>query len=154
MASAPLRNPLVGFVLAILIAALLSGVAGFASTFVPYMEFRIFSLGLGLCGIGALAGRRTYLGSLGFMGAYLGSFVGFYLAEVLFWVRPGIDILLLATALALAAGLGGWVTGKVGAAKLDRASKYAPGVRRCGNCGARVGTSAHKCWSCKATLTY
>lgn len=154
MASAPVRNPLAGFALAILIAVLLSAVAGFASTFVPYLEFRLFALGLGLCGIGALAGRRTYLGSLGFMGGYLGSFVGFYVAEVLFWVRPGVDILLLAMALALAAGLGGWVTGKVGASKLERAEQYAPGVRRCSSCGARVGTSAHKCWSCKATLTY
>jgi len=144
----------VGFALAILSAVLLSAVAGFASTFVPYLEFRIFSLGVALCGIGALAGRKTYLGTLGFMGAYLGSFLGFYVAEVLFWVRPGVDILLLALGLALAAGLGGWVTGKIGVAKLERAAQFAPGIRRCSSCGARVGTSAHKCWSCKATLTY
>lgn len=154
MASAPVRNPLAGFALAIVISAALSGVAGFVSTFIPYLEFRLFALGVGLCGIGALAGRRTFLGSLGFMGAYLGAFLGFYLSEVLFWVNPGVDILYLAFALALAAGLGGWVMGKIGIVQLERAAKYMPGLRRCSSCGARVGASAHKCWSCKATLTY
>lgn len=154
MASAPVRNPLAGFALAIVISAALSGVAGFVSTFIPYLEFRLFALGVGLCGIGALAGRRTFLGSLGFMGAYLGAFLGFYLSEALFWVNPGVDILYLAFALALAAGLGGWVMGKIGIVQLERAAKYMPGLRRCSSCGARVGASAHKCWSCKATLTY
>ncbi len=154
MASAPVRNPLAGFALAIVISAALSGVAGFVSTFIPYLEFRLFALGVGLCGIGALAGRRTFLGSLGFMGAYLGAFLGFYLSELLFWINPGVDILYLAFALALAAGLGGWVMGKIGIVQLERAAKYMPGLRRCSSCGARVGASAHKCWSCKATLTY
>ncbi|HMA05341.1 MAG TPA: hypothetical protein VKO45_05380, partial [Methanomicrobiales archaeon] len=85
MASAPVRNPLAGFALAIVTAAALSGVAGFASSFIPYLEFRLFFLGVGLCGVGALAGRRTFLGSLGFMGSYLGAFLGLYTAEALFW---------------------------------------------------------------------
>jgi hypothetical protein len=140
--------------LASLEAVLLSALAVFlVSLFVPYLEFRLFFLGLALFGIGAFAGRKTYLGSLGFMGAYLGAFVGFYLSEIIFWsTNPMME--LTALSLALASGLGGFVTGKLGVRKLERIERFAPGVRRCSNCGARVGTSAHKCWSCKATLTY
>jgi len=152
MASAPVRNPLAGFVLAILAATGLSAVVGFASTLIPYLEFRLFFLGLALFGAGAFAGRKTYLGILGFMAAYLGAFVGLYLIELLFWTNPWME--LLALGLALASALGGLMTGKLGVRQLERAAQFGPGVRRCSSCGARVGTSAHKCWSCKATLTY
>ncbi len=150
------RNPLAGFVLAILVAMLLSGIAGYGITYIPYLEFRLFALGVSLFAIGAFAGRRTYLGMLGFMGGYLGSFVGFYVAELFFWVNPELNawFMWLALVFALAAGFGGFVTGKLGVRALDRASQYHPGLRRCSNCGARVGNSARKCWTCKATLTY
>ncbi len=151
MASGPVRNPLAGFVLAILEAALLSGVAGFATTFIPYTEFRLFALGLGLFAVGVFSGRKTYLGSLGFVGAYLGAFLGFYISEQLFWANPSMAEL-LALALAFAAALGGLVTGKLGVIKLDRIQAARPTLRRCHNCGARVGLSANKCWSCKASL--
>ena len=149
------RNPIVGFVLAILTALILSALAGYLITWIPYLEFRLFSLGIGLFAIGALSGRKTYLGMLGFMGSYLGAFVGFYLSEILFpWKVPWMGAELLALGLALAAGLGGLMTGKIGVRALDRASQFHSGPRRCSNCGSRVGTSAQKCWSCKATLTY
>lgn len=151
MPSTPLRNPLAGFVVAILTSALLSGVAGFASTFIPYMEFRLFFLGFALFGVGVFAGRRTFLGSLGFVGAFLGAFVGLYVAEQLFWTNGYMEI--LALAFAAAAGLGGLVTGKLGLVRLDRLRNITPGPRRCQACGARVGVSARKCWSCKATLS-
>ena len=151
MATGPVRNPLVGFALAILEAALLSGLAGFASTFIPYTEFRLFFLGLALFGAGLFAGRKTYLGSLGSVAGYLGAFVGLYVAEQLFWTNPWME--LLALGLALAAALGGFVTGKLGVIRLDRVRSVRPGPRRCRNCGARVGLSAHKCWSCKASLS-
>ncbi len=150
MAMGPVRNPLAGFVLAILEAALLSGVAGFASTFIPYTEFRLFALGLGLFAVGVFSGRKTYLGTLGFVGAYLGAFLGFYISEQLFWTNPWME--LLALGLAFAAGFGGLVTGKLGVIKLDRIQAARPTLRRCRNCGARVGLSANKCWSCKASL--
>lgn len=150
MATGPVRNPLAGFALAILEAALLSGVAGSASTFIPYTEFRLFALGLALFVVGVFAGRKTYLGSLGFVGGYLGGFVGVYVAEQLFWTNPWME--LIAFALASAAGIGGLVTGKLGVIQLDRVKSVRPGPRRCRNCGARVGLSAHKCWSCKASL--
>ena len=151
MASASLRNPLAGFMLAVLEAALLSGVAGFASTFIPYTEFRLFALGFALFAVGVFAGRKTYLGSLGFVGGYLGAFVGLYVAEQLFWTNPWME--LLALGLAFAAGLGGLATGKLGVIKLDRVAWVQSSVRRCRNCGARVGVSAQKCWSCKAGLS-
>ena len=152
MVKPPVRNPLAGFVLAILMAALLAGVAGFASIYIPYLEFRLFFLGFALFGIGAVAGRRTFLGSLGFVGAFLGGFVGLYVAEQLFWLNaPYVE--LQAIAFGLAAGLGGLVTGKLGVLRLNRLRKVTPGVRRCPNCGERVGLSAHKCWSCKASLS-
>lgn len=154
MASETVRNPLAGFMLAILSALGLSAVAGYASTYVPYMEFRLFFLGFAFFGIGAFAGRKTYLGSLGFVGAYLGTFLGFYLVEQFFaadfWIGPQA----LALVLAFAAGLGGFVTGKIGVHRLERQQRFTSGLRRCSSCGARVGVSARKCWSCKATLTY
>ncbi len=150
MARAPLRNPLAGFALALVITALIAGVAGFASTFLPYLEFRLFFLGFVLFAAGFFAARRTFLGSLGFVGAYLGGFAGFYVAELLFWTDVPME--LLALALALAAGLGGFVAGKIGVVRLDRMKALAPAQRRCHNCGERVGVNARKCWSCKASL--
>jgi len=152
MASAPLRNPLSAFVLAILISALLAGVAGYASTYIPFIEFRLFALGFALFAVGALAGRRIFIGSLGFVGAYLGAFVGLLLAQQLFWFNAYAE--LIALGLALPAGAGGFMMGKVGVHRLARSQQTTPGLRRCSSCGARVGASAHKCWSCKATLTY
>ena len=151
MVKAPLRNPLAGFALALVTTALVASVAGFASTFLPYLEFRLFFLGFALFAAGFLAARRTFLGSLGFAGAYLGAFAGFYVAELLFWTDVPME--LLALALALAAGLGGFVAGKVGIVQLARMKALAPTLRRCHSCGARVGLTAHKCWSCKASLS-
>ena len=153
MASGPIRNPLTAFVLAILLSLFLTAVAGYASTYVPFMEFRLFALGFAAFGIGALAGRRIFLGSLGFVGPYLGAFVGLLLAQLLFWVQdPWME--LIALGLALPAGAGGFMMAKVGVHRLERSQRVTPGLRRCSSCGARVGVSAHKCWSCKATLTY
>lgn len=151
MAQGPLRNPLAGFALALVITAVIAGVAGFASTFLPYLEFRLFFLGFVLFAAGFLAARKVFLGSLGFVGAYLGGFAGFYVAELLFWADVPME--LLALALALAAGLGGFVAGKIGVLQLSRMKAFVPTLRRCHNCGARVGWNAHKCWSCKASLS-
>lgn len=152
MAAGPVRNPLAGFALASLMSALLSGIAGWvATTFIPFTEFRLFALGFGLFAIGAFASRRVFLGSLGFVGAYLGAFLGVYFAELLFWPNPWQE--LLALGMGLAAGLGGFVSGRIGVVRLDRMRKFAPAQRRCRNCGERVGLSARKCWSCKASLS-
>ena len=147
-----IRNPLAGFMLAILASLALTAVAGFASTFIPYLEFRLFFLGFALFGAGAFAGRKTYIGFLAFVGAYLGAFLGLYLVEQLFWINPWME--LLALGLAVSAGLGGFMMGKIGVHRLEREQRVTPGLRRCSRCGARVGVSARKCWSCKAVLTY
>lgn len=154
MANSSVRNPLAGFLLAILSSTALSAIAGYFGTWVPYLEFRLFAVGFGLFAIGCFAGRKTYMGSLGFVGTYLGAFVGFYLSEQLFWIPPIYPAEPLALAFALAAGAGGFLMGKVGVHRLDRMQRIRPALRRCSACGARVGESAHKCWSCKATLTY
>ncbi len=152
-------NPLSGFMLAILMSLIGAGIVGYVSAYVPYLEFRLFFIGFALLAVGYLAGRRTFLGSLGFVGAYLGAFVGLYAAETWFWGRAPTDLAflsleLLAFLMALAAGLGGFLSGKLGIIRLERARARTPAVRRCSSCGARVGASAHKCWSCKAILTY
>lgn len=159
MAQTIARNPLSGFMLAILVSLIGAGIVGYVSTYVPYLEFRLFFIGFGLLAVGYIAGRRTFLGSLGFVGTYLGAFVGFYAAESWFWGRAPTDLAflsleLLAFVMALAAGLGGFLSGKLGIVRLERARATQPLVRRCSSCGARVGWSAHKCWSCKAVLTY
>ncbi len=150
MAMGPVRNPLAGFALASLTSALLSVVGGYLSMFIPYTEFRLFALGFGLFAVGAFASRRVFLGSLGFVGAYLGAFLGFYVAELLWWPNPWQE--LLALGIGLAGGIGGLLSGKVGVIRLERMKKFAPVQRRCHNCGERVGLSARKCWSCKASL--
>ncbi len=159
MAQIVARNPLSGFMLAILVSLLGAGIVGYLSTYVPYLEFRLFFVGFGLLAVGYLSARRTFLGSLGFVGTYLGAFVGFYAAETWFWGRAPTDLAflsleLLAFVMAFAAGLGGLLSGKLGIIRLERAQARQPSVRRCSSCGARVGWSAHKCWSCKAILTY
>ncbi len=146
----PVRNPLAGFALASVVSGVLSVIAGYLSMFIPYTEFRLFALGFGLFAIGAFASRRVFLGSLGFVGAYLGAFLGFYLAELLWWPNPWQE--LLALGIGLAGGVGGLLSGKVGVIRLERMKKLAPAQRRCHNCGERVGLSARKCWSCKASL--
>ncbi len=148
------RNPIAAFVLAIVIALVLSPVAAFGTSYLPYVEFQLFFLGLGLFGIGVLAARYAFLGSLGFLGTYLGAFVGLYLGISLFWWQPFLGVFPLALTMAAAAGLGGFMAGRLGMVRLDRYERFAPTVRRCHNCGNRVGAKAHKCWSCKATLTY
>ena len=155
MASAPIRNPIAGFVLAILVSAPLAAVVGYASTFIPYLEFRLFFLGFGLFATGTVAARKTFLGSLGFVGTYLGSFVGLYFAEIFLWSNPDLVPyhLILAAVLALAGGAAAFMMGRVGIHTLARMRRVTPGVRRCASCGARVGVSARRCWSCKAALT-
>lgn len=159
MAATSVRNPLSGFMFAILAALLGSTAVGFLSTLVPYLEFRLFFLGFALLAVGWFSGRRTFLGSLGFVGTYLGAFLGTYIAEVWFWVLMPtplafLSMEFLALLLALAAGAGGFMAGKLGIFRLERARARQPSVRRCAKCGARVGPSARRCWSCKASLAY
>ncbi len=145
------RNPLSGFGLTIVWALGLSAVVTFGSTFIPFLEFRLFFLGFALFGAGTLAGRQSYLASLGFVGSYLGSFVGLYIVQTLFWYNPW--IFLVTAAMAGACGLGGATTGKLGLRRIERAAMVAPKTRHCPRCGSRVGPTARKCWDCKGYLS-
>jgi hypothetical protein len=149
---AKIRNPLAGFALTILWALGLAALVTFASTFIPYLEFRLFFLGFALFGAGVLAGRQSYLASLGFVGSYLGGFVGMYLIQIFFWWNPW--LYLMTTLLSVACALGGAMTGKLGLRRLDRATEEAPKVRRCPRCGSRVGPTARRCWDCRAFLSF
>jgi len=147
---APVRNPLAGFALTILVALGLSLLAMAGTLPIPYLEFLLFYLGFALFGVGLVAGRLACLGSLGFVGSYLGAFVGLYLGEVLFWPNPW--MVLVALAFSAPCALGGGLGGHLGTRRLERALSSAPALRRCRSCGARVGESARRCWSCKASL--
>ncbi len=146
-----IRNPLAGLAFTIAWAAGLSAAVTFASTFVPFLEFRLFFLGFALFGAGTLAGRQSYLASLGFVGAFLGAFAGLYVIQLLFWYNAW--MFLLSLAMAAACGIGGAVTGKLGLRRIELAAIMAPKTRRCPRCGSRVGVSARKCWDCKAYLS-
>ncbi len=51
-----------------------------------------------------------------------------------------------------ACGLGGAASGKLGLKRIERLTERAPKMRRCLKCGAKVGMSARKCWSCRSYL--
>lgn len=145
------RNPVSGFALTAVAAAILSGIVTFVGTLIPYMEFRLFYLGFALFAAGVLAGRPSFVGFSGFAGGYIGSFFGLLVAQLLFWsynqwLYP------MAIAFSLATGLGSWVTAKSRSRHLDRVLQAAPKLRRCPRCGAKVGANARKCWDCHAAL--
>src|SRR6266571_3636299 len=53
---------------------------------------------------------------------------------------------------ALIGGIGGAASGKLGLKRIERLTDRAPKMRRCLKCGAKVGMSARKCWSCRSFL--
>lgn len=118
--------------------------------FLPYVELRYFILPFALFGVGLLAGRSSLIGGLGFSGALVGGFAGTLLFQYLAW--PNGWELLLALGFGAVCGLGGMATGKLGLRRVERAVERMPHLRRCQRCGARVGITARKCWSCKAYL--
>ncbi len=145
------RNPIAGLVITIIWALGLSAVVTFAGTFIPFLEFRLFYLGFALFGAGIVAGRQSYLASMGFVAGYLGSFMGLYLVQMLFWYNAW--MFLLSLVMAGACGLGSATTGKLGLRRIELAAMAAPKTRHCPRCGARVGPTARKCWDCKAYLS-
>ena len=151
------RNPLMGFALTILGALGLSFLVGVPVLFLPQRELLFFYLPFALFGVGLFAGRTSFLGSLGFVGATVGGFVGVYVFQALFmpagWpMWPAGWEVLLTLAFGAACGLGGLATGKLGLRRIEKLTERAPKMRRCHKCGAKVGTAARKCWSCRAYL--
>ena len=153
------RNPLAGFALTIVGALGLAFLVGVPFIlFVPQFDRSLiyFYLPFALFGAGFFAGRTTFLGSLGFLGATLGGFIGLYAFQSLFvpqgWpLWPGWTSLITLGFSAMC-GLGGLATGKLGLRRIDRMTANAPKMRRCQKCGAKVGVAARKCWSCRSYL--
>ena len=109
------------------------------------------------------SGRTTFIGSLGFMGALIGGIVGVYAFQALFlpagWpLTAGVPLWLTGNSFitvllfGAACGLGGAASGKLGLKRIERLTDRAPKMRRCLKCGAKVGMSAQKCWSCRSYL--
>src|SRR5947199_134261 len=112
---------------------------------------------------GGFAGRTTFIGSLGFVGALIGCIVGVYAFQALFlpagwpltagvpvWLTGNsfITVLLFGTS----CGLGGAASGKLGLKRIERLTDRAPTMRRCLKCGAKVRMSARKCWAWRSYL--
>ncbi len=145
-----LRNPISGFAITIAIAAILTVLVAIPTLFIPFQDLRAIILAFIVFGVGAVAGRSSLLGFMGFTGAFVGAFVGSLIFQYILWTN-GWE-LLLALAFGATCGLGGLVTGKLGIRRVERAVRHMPESRRCVRCGARVGLSARKCWSCRAYL--
>ncbi len=147
-----LRNPLSGFAITILGSLGLTFLMSLPilwPTLLP-IELRMIILAFVVFAMGAVAGRSSLLGFMGFVGAFVGGFFGAVLGQYLF--APTGWEFLLALGFGAACGLGGLVTGKLGLRRVASAVRHMPQSRRCMRCGARVGLSATKCWSCRAYL--
>src|SRR2546426_2406762 len=156
---ATVRNPLAGFALTIVGALGLAFLVGVPFIlFVPQFDRGLiyFYLPFALFGAGFFAGRTTFLGSLGFLGATLGGFIGLYAFQSLFvpqgWpLWPGLTSLITLGFSAMC-GLGGLATGKLGLRRIDRMTANAPKMRRGPQSGGKGGGGARKRWACRAYL--
>ncbi len=151
-----LRNPLSGFAITILGAAGLSVLMSIVILLLPPLilpvprELLAIILAFVLFAMGVVAGRASLLGFMGFVGAFVGGFVGTLIVQYVAW--PTGWEFLLALGFGATTGLGGLVTGKLGIRRGEQAVRHMPQSRRCMRCGARVGLTATKCWSCRAYL--
>src|SRR5512136_2619583 len=144
------RNPLSGFLLTIVVAAVAGVPIVIAATLMPYMEFLLFFLGFAMFAAGVLAGRASYMGLMGFAGGYIGGFLGLFTMMSLIFPIPW--YLYLSALFPLAAALGGAISGSLHGKHLNQVLVAAPKTRRCPRCGAQVGISARHCWDCHAAL--
>ncbi|HTD81227.1 MAG TPA: hypothetical protein VK723_03645 [Thermoplasmata archaeon] len=154
------RNPLSAFIitifaaltLSLLVASLIRVIFLF---FLPQnlsgaFEMQLIILSFSLVAVGAVAGRFSIIGSMGFVGSLVGGFFATFLFQTLLF--PTDWMVLLALFWGALIGLGGLLTGKLGLRRIDRALSAMPQARKCQRCGAKVGLSAQKCWSCRAFL--
>src|SRR5207247_5724805 len=75
---AKVRNPLAGFGITIASALGFSFFMCVPILFLPQAELVYFYLPFALFGVGAFSGRSGFLGTLGFIGATMGAFLGVY----------------------------------------------------------------------------
>src|SRR5437762_2166389 len=81
---AKVRNPLAGFGITIASALGFSFFMCVPILFLPQAELVYFYLPFALFGVGAFAGRSGFLGTLGFIGATMGAFLGVYAFQSVF----------------------------------------------------------------------
>ena len=151
------RNPLSAFGITIFGSMGLTFLLGVPILFLPWRELVYFYLPFALFGVGIFAGRSGFLGSLGFIGATLGAFMGLYAFQALFvpqgWpMWPSGLTILLNLGFAALCGCGGLIMGKLGLRRIERLTDHSAKLRRCLRCGVKVGIGAKKCWSCRAYL--
>jgi ribosomal protein L40E len=156
---ANIRNPLAGFGITIAGAAGLSFLAALPLWFLLTLQDALvyFYLPFVLFGVGLFSGRSGFLGSLGFIGATMGGFIGTHAYQILFlpngWpLWPADWTVVMTFAFGAACGAGGLAMGKLGLRRVEQITEQAPKMRRCTRCGAKVGMAARKCWSCRASL--
>src|SRR5256886_10686712 len=77
------RNPLAGFGITILGTVALSFLVGIPILFLP-RDLAYFYFPFVLFAVGVFAGRTTFIGSMGFMGALIGGIVRVYALPALF----------------------------------------------------------------------
>jgi hypothetical protein len=149
------RNPLSAFVITIVAAfslsLLVASVIRFVlQAFLPVFELELIVLSFALVVVGAAAGRFSLIGSMGFVGCLVGGFFATYAFQMLLF--PTDWMVLLSLFWGALIGVGGLLTGKLGLRRIERALSSMPQQRRCARCGAKVGLTAQKCWSCRAFL--
>ena len=150
------RNLLSAFVITIIAAfglcLLISVVIHFVLQILlpTFFEVEIIALSFAVVGLGAVAGRFSIIGSMGFVGSLVGGFFAMLGFQTL--VFPTDWIFPLSLFWGALTGVGGLLTGKLGLRRIDRALSAMPQQRRCARCGAKVGLTAQKCWSCRAFL--
>jgi hypothetical protein len=155
-----IRNPVAGFGITILGATGLSFLVGLPLLILTPLtqpELVYFYLPFALFAVGMFAGRSGFLGSLGFIGATMGGFVGTFAFQLLFvpkgWpMWPADWTILMTFAFGAACGVGGLVMGKLGLRRVEKITQRAQKMRRCLRCGSKVGMAARKCWSCRSYL--
>jgi hypothetical protein len=145
-----IRNPLHGLVLTILVSLGITFLGGLGVLLLPFFELRVIVLGFIALGAGAMGGRTSLLGFIGLSGSFLGGFIGVLFLQFLLW-STGWEYV-LALGLGAIAGLGGLITGKLGPRRARQDLETMLRTVRCPRCGARVGLSAVRCWSCRAYL--
>jgi len=149
------RNPLVGIFVALAKAAILAPILSLPIVLFGFlglpMEVALFYEVAAFAIAGAFAGRSGTFGWAAFPAAFLGGFFAYVVFNAL--AAPPMYPL-YALIHATIAGGAAW------AAALHRMAKVTPELRleseelrKCRSCGARVGSHAHRCWSCRATLS-
>src|SRR3989442_14169716 len=138
---ASVRNPLSSFVVTILGALGLTIIVSIPSLFLTIFELKMIVLSFVLVGVGAVAGRSSIIGSMGFVGAFVGGFTGFLLFQWILWPTVGLEFM-LALYLGALCGLGGLLTGKLRLRRGGKIVQAMPQTPPRARCGAKGGSTA------------